>query len=69
MNSSIIKHFREINDPREDNIRHKWKGFTSICMVRSERIIGNQSSVEERLYISSLESNAKKIGKAIRKLM
>ena len=38
-------------------------------MVRSERIIGNQSSVEERLYISSLESNAKKIGKAIRKLM
>lgn len=47
--------------------KDEWKGFASICMVRSERIIGNQSSVEERLYISSLESNAKKIGKAIRK--
>ena len=46
--------------------KDEWKGFTSICMVKSERIIGNQSSVEERFYISSLKLNAKEIGNAIR---
>lgn len=35
MQSSIIKHFEEINDPREDNIRHKLIDiiFITICAV------------------------------------
>ena len=45
----------------------KWEGLTSICMVKSERIIGEHSCVEEGLYISSLKPDAKLIGEAIRK--
>jgi len=44
----------------------QWKGLRSICMVRSERIIGEEVSVETRFYISSLPPDAQQIGVAIR---
>src|SRR5215208_6859549 len=43
-----------------------WRGLQTIAMVESERTIGGETSVERRYYISSLEANAKQIGKAIR---
>jgi predicted transposase YbfD/YdcC len=44
----------------------QWKNFTSVAMVKSQRTIGEQTSLETRFYISSLKPNAKKIAKAIR---
>jgi predicted transposase YbfD/YdcC len=43
-----------------------WEGLQSICMVKSERIINNEKSVENRYYISSLAANAEKIGNTVR---
>ncbi len=36
-----------------------WKGLRTLVRVRAERRIGDQRSVEDRYYISSLEGNAK----------
>jgi predicted transposase YbfD/YdcC len=47
--------------------RNNWKNLHTICMVESERHVGNEISKERRFYISSLASNAKKIGNAVRK--
>jgi predicted transposase YbfD/YdcC len=45
----------------------EWKGIQSIAMVESERtVMGEESSRERRYYISSLEADAKPLGKAIR---
>jgi predicted transposase YbfD/YdcC len=44
-----------------------WKGLQTIAMVESERTVqGEETSLERRYYISSLEADAKQIGKAIR---
>lgn len=46
--------------------KSEWKGLNSLCMVESIREIGGKVSQEKRYYISSLECDAQKIGKAIR---
>jgi predicted transposase YbfD/YdcC len=43
-----------------------WKDLTSIGMVESERHIGDEVSTETRYYISSLQSDAKLFGQAVR---
>lgn len=47
--------------------KDKWKNLTTVCMVESERQVRDKTSKERRFYISSLASNAKKIGQAVRK--
>lgn len=44
-----------------------WKNIKSIGMVESEREIGDKTTKETRYYISSLPSNAKLFGEAVRK--
>jgi predicted transposase YbfD/YdcC len=44
----------------------EWKNLRTIVMVRSERSIGDKTTNETSFYISSLPSNAKAIGEAIR---
>jgi|TARA_B100001964_G_scaffold197823_1_gene223087 predicted transposase YbfD/YdcC len=44
-----------------------WKGLKSLICVHSKREIKDEIQEEKRFYISSLKSNAKKIGNAIRK--
>ena len=46
--------------------KNEWKGLKSICMVESERLIGEKSSVEKRYYITSLDNDGKKISHGIR---
>lgn len=36
-----------------------WKGLRTLVMIRAERRLGTQRSIETRYYISSLEGNAK----------
>ena len=46
---------------------HKlWPGLSSVVMVRSERQVGDQVSVETRYYISSLKGSARKLLEATR---
>lgn len=44
-----------------------WKNIKSIGMVESERQIGDKITKERRYYISSLASNAKLFGEAVRR--
>jgi predicted transposase YbfD/YdcC len=45
----------------------EWEAIESIAMVESERtVLGEEASRERRYYISSLEAEAKPLGKAIR---
>jgi predicted transposase YbfD/YdcC len=44
-----------------------WEGLKSIAMVESERtVLGEETSLERRYYISSLEADAKQLGRSIR---
>jgi len=43
-----------------------WEGLRSLACVRSTRVVKGKETMEWRYYISSLESNAERIGKAIR---
>lgn len=43
-----------------------WKGLRSICMARSVRIVGGEETTETRLYLSSMQPEAKVIGAAVR---
>jgi predicted transposase YbfD/YdcC len=43
-----------------------WKGIKTVTMVISERRLWNKTTKAVRFYISSVENNAEKIGKAIR---
>ncbi len=43
-----------------------WKNLGSICMVQSERQIGDAMTVEHRYYISSLNCDAQRFATAIR---
>ncbi len=47
--------------------RQKWEGLRTIGMVRDHRTIGNNTTVEDRYFISSLEMNAELMGNAIRR--
>ena len=47
--------------------KREWKNLRSISLVRSTRIVGEQETSEERLYISSLPGEAKKQNRIIRK--
>jgi len=44
-----------------------WKNLQSISLVRSTRLIGDNETTEDRLYISSLNADAKKHNFVIRK--
>lgn len=44
----------------------EWQGLQSIAMVRSERQIGEQTTVTQRYFISSLQSDAKLLLYAVR---
>jgi len=43
-----------------------WKDLQTICMVVSERHIGDEVSIERRYYITSLPSNAKQFASSVR---
>jgi predicted transposase YbfD/YdcC len=43
-----------------------WKGLQSIAMIQAERHIGEETSVKQRFFISSLESNAQRLLHAAR---
>jgi len=58
-----------ITDP--DHLRYvdpegTWPELRSLVMVRSERRVGADASVERRYYLSSLETPAAEIGSAVR---
>jgi len=58
-----------ISDPEYlANIRDliRWDGIQTLVMILSERRIGDESEVQDRYFISSLESNAEKILRAKR---
>ena len=58
-----------ISDPEYlVNIRDlkRWEGIQTLVMIQSERRIGEESEVQDRYFISSLESNADKILRAKR---
>lgn len=58
-----------ISDPEYlANVREltRWTGVQSLVMILSERRIGEEVEIQDRYYISSLESNAEKILKAKR---
>jgi predicted transposase YbfD/YdcC len=58
-----------ISDPAYlANIRDlkRWAGIQTLVMILSERRIGEESEVQDRYFISSLESNAEKILRAKR---
>ena len=44
----------------------RWKNLSSIAMVESEREVGGETTVESRLYISSLSCDAKRLLAATR---
>jgi len=44
----------------------QWKGLRSFAVLESERTIGNKTTQEQRLYISSLPPDAERISQAIR---
>jgi predicted transposase YbfD/YdcC len=46
--------------------RKLWAGLKSVGMVEAIRDINDEVSVERRLYLSSLETNAKRFGQAVR---
>ena len=45
---------------------NKWAGLTSVGIVESERHIDGKVTTEQRCFISSLNSDAKRFGKAVR---
>ena len=45
---------------------NEWKKFTTIAMVRDERIIGDKIEKTDRFFISSLPSNAENILSSVR---
>lgn len=47
--------------------RAAWKNLGSICMVESERQVGDSTTIEHRYYISSLDCGAEQFAAAIRK--
>jgi predicted transposase YbfD/YdcC len=48
------------------SMKKDWKGLTTLCMVRSQRTVGEQTTSENRYYISSLPADAKALAQTIR---
>jgi predicted transposase YbfD/YdcC len=46
--------------------KEEWKNLKSLIMVKSERIISEQTTIERRYYISSLPSDALRVANTIR---
>jgi predicted transposase YbfD/YdcC len=46
--------------------KHLWRGLRSVGMVESIREVKGEKSVERRLYLASLETDAKRFGEAVR---
>lgn len=46
--------------------KEHWNGLKSIACVKSQRLVKGKETMEQRYYISSLEADAWKIGRAIR---
>ena len=44
----------------------EWKGLKTIGMVESERMVGEQKTVERRYYLSSLKADAKEFARSVR---
>jgi predicted transposase YbfD/YdcC len=61
-----IRRYWSVSDISWIEDRERWKGFQSICMVESERLIGDTKTVERRYYISSLDSDAKSLSHPVR---
>lgn len=61
-----VRRFRTVEDIEWLYGKEDWKGLNIIGMAESERHIGNKISIETRYYISSIENNAEKLGRAIR---
>ncbi len=61
-----IRRYWSVSDVSWIEGREQWKGLKSICMVESERLIGDTKTVERRYYISSLETDAKGFSYPIR---
>jgi predicted transposase YbfD/YdcC len=49
------------------SMKDRWVNLQSICMMKNQRMIGEQRSEETLLYISSLKPQAEIIGEVIRK--
>ena len=49
------------------SMKDQWANLQSICMMKTQRIIGEQRSEETLLYISSLKPQAQLIAEVIRK--
>ena len=48
------------------SMKKEWDGLSTVCMVRSQRTIGEQNTSETRYYISSLPADAEALAAAIR---
>jgi predicted transposase YbfD/YdcC len=48
------------------NEKGAWAGLSSVAMVRSKRVVGDEESVESRYYISSLQGEARQLLEATR---
>jgi len=49
------------------SVKEQWAGLRSICMIKTERVIGEESSTERFFYITSLAPSAELIGEVARK--
>ncbi len=47
-------------------VKEAWKGLSTIVMAQRERFLDGKTSLEKQYYLTSLESNAKRIAKAVR---
>jgi predicted transposase YbfD/YdcC len=62
-----VRHYYATDDIEWLRRKAEWKGLQTIAMVESERtVLGEETSLERRYYISSLSADAKQLGKAIR---
>jgi predicted transposase YbfD/YdcC len=48
------------------NEKGAWAGLSSVAMVRSKRVVGDEESVESRYYLSSLQGEARQLLEATR---
>lgn len=62
-----IRRYWTVSDIEWLDCMTDWKNIKSIGMVESERQIGDKITKERRYYISSLGSNAKLFGEAVRR--
>jgi predicted transposase YbfD/YdcC len=61
-----VRRYWTVTVPPEITEAAKWKGLQTIGMVESERHIGAKVTRETRFYISSLDRDAKRFGRAVR---